>query len=147
MERTAALIEAERAVILDEAARTTARVPRYAAAGADETTARLDVLFGTLVTAVEKHDLTDVVEYARRLAAARFTAGYDLAEVQVAINALEEAVWRRIFAAAEPGDVGESLRLVGTVLGTAKDVLAQTYVSLASGGPPIDVAALFAGTN
>jgi hypothetical protein len=147
MNRTAALIETTRNDILAEAAATAGRTPHYGAAGEVETTARLDVLFDTLVDAVERRDLTDVLRYARRLAAARFAAGYDLAEVQVAINALEEAVWRRIFAAATPDELGESLRLVSTVLGAAKDVLAQTYVSLASDRPEVDVAALFAGTN
>ncbi len=147
MSTTAALIEAERAEILAEAAAAATRSPHYAAAGEIETTARLDILFDTLVDAVERRDLTEVVLYARRLAAARFAAGYDLAEVQVAVNALEEAVWRRIFAVSRPEELGESLRLVSTVLGTAKDVLAQTYVSLAAGGPQIDVAALFSGTN
>jgi hypothetical protein len=144
---TTTLLESSREEILAEAAVTVGRAPHYAAAGEAETMARLDVLFDTLVEAVERRDLTDVLLYARRLAAARFAAGYDLAEVQVAINALEEAVWRRIFAADEPDLLGESLRLVSTVLGTAKDVLAQTYVSLASGRPQVDVGALFAGTN
>jgi len=126
---------------------TAGRAPHYAAAGEAETMARLDVLFDTLVAAVERRDLTEVLLYARRLAASRFAAGFDLEEVQVAINALEEAVWKRIFAEGTPDELGESLRLVSTVLGAAKDVLAQTYVSLASERPDIDVAALFAGTN
>lgn len=142
-----ALLESTRGQILAEAAATAGRAPHYAAAGEAETMARLDVLFDTLVAAVERRDLTEVLHYARRLAAARFGAGYDLGEVQVAINALEEAVWRRIFAESSPDELGESLRLVSTVLGAAKDVLAQTYVSLASGRPEVDVAALFAGTN
>jgi len=144
---TTALLESARDEILAQAAETAGRAPHYAAAGNAETIARLDVLFDRLVDAVERCDLTEVSSYARRLAAARFAAGYDLVEVQVAINALEEAVWRRIFAAASPDGLGESLRLVSTVLGAAKDVLAQTYVSLASERPKIDVAALFAGTN
>lgn len=144
---TAALLESTREEIIAEAAATAGRAPHYSAAGEAETTARLDVLFDTLVAAVERRDLTEVLLYARRLAAARFAAGYDLAEVQVAINALEEAVWRRIFAAADPAELGESLRLASTVLGAAKDVLAQTYVSLAAGSPQVDVAALFAGTD
>jgi hypothetical protein len=143
---TAELLEAGRNEILTGAAATAGRTPHYAAAGEAETTARLDVLFDLLVDAVDRFDVTDVLVYARRVAAARFAAGYDLAEVQVAINALEEAMWRRIFAAASPDELGESLRLVSTVLGAVKDVLAQTYVSLATGGPAIDVAALFAGT-
>lgn len=144
---TATLLESARNEILTGAAAAAARTPHYAAAGDVETMARLDVLFDTLVDGVARGDLTEVRVYARRLAAARFSAGYDLAEVQVAINALEEAAWRRIFAAASGDDLAESLRLVSTVLGAAKDVLAQTYVSLASGRPQVDVAALFAGTN
>lgn len=144
---TAMLLESTRDEIIAEAAATAGRTPHYSVAGEAETTARLDILFDTLVAAVEQRDLTEVLLYARRLAAARFAAGYDLAEVQVAINALEEAVWRRIFAAASPAEVGESLRLASTVIGAAKDVLAQTYVSLASGGSQVDVAALFAGTD
>jgi hypothetical protein len=144
---TTTLLGSTRDEILDEAIVNVRRAPHYAAAGDAETKARLDVLFDTLAEAVERRDLTDVLLYARRLAAARFGAGYDLAEVQVAINALEEAVWRRIFAECSPDELGESLRLVSTVLGAAKDVLAQTYVSLASGRPQVDVAALFAGTN
>jgi hypothetical protein len=144
---TARLLESARDEILAGAAATAARTPHYAAAGDVETMARLDVLFDTLVDGVTRGDLTEVLLYARRLAAARFSAGYDLAEVQVAINALEEAAWRRIFAAASADELAESLRLVSTVLGAAKDVLAQTYVSLASGRPQVDVAALFAGTT
>jgi hypothetical protein len=136
MNPTAALLEAERETVLAEAARTAARVPRYAAAGADETTARLDVLFETLLSAVESRDLTDVVDYARGLGTARSAAGYDLGEVQVAINALEEAVWLRIFESAPQPLVGEALRLVSTVLGAAKDALAQEYVEQAKAGPP-----------
>lgn len=141
------LLESKRGEILAEAATTARRAPHYAAAGKAEIVDRLDVLFDTLVDAVDRRNLTDVLRYARRLAAARFPAGNDLGEVQVAINALEEAVWRRIVADVSPDDLGESLRVVSTVLGAAKDALAQTYVSLASGRPHVDVAALFAGTN
>jgi len=141
------LLESKRDEILAEAGTTAGRAPHYAAAGKAEIFDRLTVLFDTLADAVERRDLTDVVLYARRLAAARFAAGYDLAEVQVAMNALEESLWRRIFAEGSSDELGESLRLVSTVLGAAKDVLAQTYVSLASGHPQVNVAALFAGTN
>jgi hypothetical protein len=143
---TATLLGDERSTILAEATSAATRTPHYAAAGELETAARLDVLFDTLVEAVEREDLTEVLLYARRLAAARFAAGYDIGELQVAVNALEEAVWRRIFALSPPDELGESLRLVSTVLGTVKDVLAQTYVALATGGLHVDVAALFAGT-
>jgi hypothetical protein len=83
------------------------------------------------------------------LARTRHSGGYDLSEVQVAINALEESVWRRVFADAPAELVGTALREVSTVLGAAKDALAREYVALASSthAPALDVGALFTGAS
>jgi hypothetical protein len=145
--QTTRFLEQHRGRILADAATGAAGAPRYAAAGGVETAQRLDVLFDELVTAVDGHDLTSIVAYARRLARARHAAGYDLSEVQVAINALEESVWKRVFADAPADLVGRSLREVSTVLGAAKDALAREYVALASSthAPALDVSALFTG--
>ncbi|MES1248792.1 MAG: hypothetical protein ABUS54_14085 [Actinomycetota bacterium] len=125
-------LEAERDGILAEAVVAAAAAPRY---GVAELGSRLAALFDELVAAVDARDLTSIVDYARHLARARFSAGYDIAEVQVAINALEQAVWLRIFESAPKSLVGEALRVVSTVLGSAKDALAQEYVVLAKAGP------------
>ena len=145
--QTTRFLEQQRGRILGDAAAGAAGAPRYAAAGAVETTQRLERLFDELVTAVDGHDLAAIVAYARGLAHARYAAGYDLSEVQVAINALEESVWRRVFADAPPDLVGAALREVSTVLGAAKDALAREYVTLASSthAPALDVSALFTG--
>jgi hypothetical protein len=147
MNATADLLQVERRRILADAGATAVRAPHYAAS--PETARRLEVLFDELLAAVDREELTSIVAYAHGIAAQRYAAGYDLGEVQVAVNALEEAVWRRIFATRAPEELGESLRLVSTALGAAKDTLARTYVSLASSSAPaaIDVSALFAGTN
>lgn len=144
---TTTFLELHRSRILSDAASGAANAPRYAAAGAIETAQRLDALFDELVTAVDGHDLTSIVAYAHSLARARHSGGYDLSEVQVAINALEESVWRRVFADAPPELVGSALREVSTVLGAAKDALAREYVVLASSThtPSLDVGALFTG--
>jgi hypothetical protein len=126
-------LEAEREGILAEAVVAASAAPRY---GVAELGARLAALFDELVAAVDARDLTSIIEYARHLARARWSAGYDIAQVQVAINALEEAVWLRIFESAPQPLVGEALRLVSTVLGAAKDALAQEYVEQAKAGPP-----------
>jgi hypothetical protein len=126
-------LEAEREGILAEAVVAASAAPRY---GVAELGVRLAALFDELVAAVDARDLTSIIEYARHLARARWSAGYDIAQVQVAINALEEAVWLRIFESAPQPLVGEALRLVSTVLGAAKDALAQEYVEQAKAGPP-----------
>ena len=84
----------------------------------------------------------------QQIAAERFTSGYDLSEVQNAFNALEGAIWTRVFAALEPGQYAEALGLVTTILGAGKDALAREYVSLATDthAPSLDLRALFAGT-
>lgn len=147
MSTTASLLEFERDAVLAEALRDAARAPRYARVDQKEVAARLQALYANLLEAVEKRELTAIVEYAETLARARFRAGYDIADVQVAINALEEAVWRHLLSMCPPDELSEALRLVSTVLGAVKDTLARTWVELAKTGPLPDVSRLFAGTS
>lgn len=120
---------------------------RYESAGEDEIRRRFEKLYDELLAAVSSHDLGGIVEYGRHLAAERFEAGYDLSEVQSAFNALEVAAWSTLCARLQPEDLALSLGLVSTVLGAAKDALAQAYVSLASRThvPSLDMSALFTG--
>jgi len=48
--------------------------------------------------------------------------------VQTAINSLESAIWNKIFKLTRPEKLAESLGVVSTILGAAKDNLARTYV-------------------
>jgi hypothetical protein len=148
MNPTATFLRAERAPILAEALAAVGHTPRYAAAGVDEAARRLETLYDELTRAVTDETLVTIADFGRRVAEARFAAGYDLSAVQGAVNALEEAVWRRLFAVAAPEELGESLRLVSTALGAMKDALAGAYVDLAAGSREraVDVGALFAGT-
>ena len=121
----------------------------YESAGPDALHERLESLYDHLLQALESRDLGSIVSYAERIAEERFDAGYDLAEVQVAFNALEEATWSRVFTELEPSSYAEALGLVSTILGAAKDALARRYVSLATDThtPSLDLQALFAGTE
>ena len=58
-------------------------------------------------------------------------------------------MWRQIVAEAAPDELAEATGLLSTVLGFGKDVLARTYVSLASQRhvPTLDLSAMFAGTQ
>lgn len=132
-----------------EAGLARAHSPHYESAGADEVRRRLDALFACVERSLEARDLEPVVSYARGVAEQRFAAGYDLAEVQAAFNALEEAIWTQALAELEPSQLAEALGLVTTILGAGKDALARRYVSLAADthAPSLDLRALFAGTQ
>lgn len=147
----AAFLKRERAPILEAAEAGLARVhaPHYEAAGAEEVRQRLSALFDQLVGALETRNLGPIDEYARAIAEERFAAGYELAEVQTAFNALEEAAWARVLEKLESTEFAEALGLITTVLGAGKDSLARGYVSLAANtrAPSLDLRALFGGTS
>ncbi len=150
-EATLALLEDERAAILAEAeaALGRAHTRHYDAAGADEVRRRLEQLFDQLLVSLRARSLQPMAEHAQAVARERFQAGFDLSEVQVAFNALEEVIWQHILAELDAKQLARALGLVGTVLGAGKDALARAYVSLAAQTrtPSLDLRALFAGTD
>lgn len=121
----------------------------YRRAGRTDVHARLETLFDHVADAVARRDVVDLLRYTRTIARERFDDGYDLSEVQLAFNALEEATWTLIFSEVSAGDVAETLGLVTTALGAAKDTLGRTWVELATKkhAPTLDLRALFAGTE
>ena len=124
-------------------------IEHYESAGAEFTHTALQDLFDLVATAIEKRDLEGVIAFADGIAEQRFSSGFDIAEVQTAFNALETAMWRRVLATAEPADLPESIGLLSTVFGVAKDELACRYVSLASRRdiPTLDLSAQFRGST
>jgi hypothetical protein len=147
----AAFLAGEREAILLAASDSLARMHlrHYESAPHDAVQERLSMLFDQLVECMTKRDLGPMIAYVEQVAEERYEAGYDLSEVQIAFNALEEASWSRIIAAVDPPRLAEALSLVSTVLGAGKDALARKYVSLAadSRAPSLDLAALFSGTG
>ena len=126
-----------------------ARLRSYESVGREESYARLARLFDLVTAAIAERNLTPVRQYAADLAAQRHAAGFDLAQVQAAINALEEAIWSAIVAEIEPAGLAEAFGLASTVLGATKDRLATAYLELATRTrvPALDLGALFAGTD
>lgn len=137
--------------ILEEACDTLGRshVTHYEAAGDAFTRQGMRDLFRLVVDAIKDRDLAEMSVFAEQVARRRFDQGFDIAEVQAAFNALEEAMWRHLVDAAQPEELAEAVGLLSTVLGYGKDTLARTYVSLASSRhvPSLDLSALFAGTG
>jgi len=104
----------------------------YDKEGDEGTKEKLRHLYNILISCVKEKNLLPMINYTESIAKERFSSGYDLYEVQTAINELEEAIWKRIFKEIETKKLAESLGIVSTVLGAGKDALARTYVSLAS---------------
>lgn len=147
---TASFLRQAQKSILASAGKSLARAPtrHYDAAGTEAVQERLTMLFDELVECVDRRDLVPMIAYADRIAEERYIAGYDLSEVQIALNCLEEATWSYALARLEATQLADALTLVSTVLGAAKDALARRYVLLATKAraPSLDGDALFAGS-
>jgi hypothetical protein len=136
------LAEAEQAV-------KRSHLQNYTKAGDEIIHQRLKALLTLTVRGVKEKNLGPMIAHAETIARERFTAGYDLTEVQTAFNVLEEAIWVRVQKNIQPSELGIALGLISTALGAGKDALAREYVSLATKtkAPALNMKSLFAGTE
>jgi hypothetical protein len=145
------LLQDHAADILNEATEAMTRVhaSHYDKAGQEHIHQRLKALFVLTMRGAKERNLGPMIAHADTVAQERFTAGFDLWEVQTAFNVLEEALWRRILKELPPTEYAEGLGLVSTVLGIGKDTLARRYVSMASKSkaPSLNLQSLFSGTQ
>ena len=137
--------------IIDAACRAMDRshLHHYERDGADIIRNRISTLYALVKQGVKQRNLAPITAHAEQIATERYTAGFDLWEVQTAFNVLEETTWVRIFKDIPPPELAEALGLVSTVLGTGKDTLARKYVSLASKtkASSLNLQSLFSGTS
>ena len=150
MELDAQLLEAEPDVLdAAYAALHGSHVTHYELAGEAFTRQALADLFRLVVTAIRTRDLAAISAFSEGIAVERFNAGYDISEVQMAFNSLEDAMWRRVVSMEPAGDLAEAIGLLSTVLGYGKDAVARKYLSLACKRhvPSLDLSALFAGAS
>jgi hypothetical protein len=122
-----------------------ARLRHYEEEGIDAAHERLTTLLDQTLRCLEAHRADPIIDWATRIGHDRFAAGYDLFEVQTAINVLEEALWKRILSSVGPEDLAHALGLINAILSMAKDTLARTYVSLATNrvAPPVNIKELW----
>ena len=130
-----------------EAALSRAHADHYRQADPPFIAMKLGELFGVLIECARQPSTLTMTRRIDVIARERFDAGFSIAEVQTAINVLEEAVWSHIVATEAPADLARNLALVSTILGAAKDALGQTYVTLAAKRhiPTVDLKALVDG--
>ena len=101
---------------------------------AEERRRYVQELFGFVVQCVHEGDAELVIAWSQRVAADRFVAGFDIAEIQGEFNVLGEVLSRHLVDALAGGQLIEALGLVNTVLGAGKDALARAYMALAIQG-------------
>jgi hypothetical protein len=126
-----------------------AHLKNYEKEGSAAVHQRLKALFVLTTRGVKERNLGPMINHSDTVARERFSAGYDLWEVQTAFNVLEEVLWQKILRELPAAEYAEALGLVSTVLGTGKDTLARVYVTLASKSrtPTLDLRSLFTGTE
>jgi hypothetical protein len=127
----------------------TVHATHYEQAGDEHLHQRLKALLTLLVRGIKERNLGPMIAHAESVAEERFTAGFDLWEVQTAFNVLEESVWRIVLKELPAQEYAEALGLISTVIGAGKDALARKYVSLATKtkSPALDMSRLFSGTE
>lgn len=104
----------------------------YTKSGATMTKQKLVSLYKKIIECAKKKELIPMLQYTEKIAKERFASGYDLHEVQTAINSIEENIWQLIFKNIKADKLAESLGLVSSILGAGKDNLARNYVALAT---------------
>jgi methylmalonyl-CoA decarboxylase len=133
METSAVLASAEDRVV-DEALAALDRRDRALpnTSGPEQRRRDLRELFGLVLRCVNEGRTEPIITPSEQIAADRFGAGIDIAEVQGAFNALHEALWRQLSGALAGDQQIEALGLVNAIVGAGKDALARTYVALVS---------------
>jgi hypothetical protein len=120
----------------------------YSNSGPNENWQRIEKLFYLTLESIKEKSLINIIEYSEKVAGERFKAGFDLHEVHTAYNVLEEEIWKIVLSKLDPEERGNALGLVSTILGTGKETLALTYLSLTGKvkPPSLDVSELFKGS-
>jgi hypothetical protein len=131
-----------------EASLSRSHLTHYEKEDAEHNRQKLKALYVLAVRAIAEKNLGPMLAYAETVARERYEASFDLSEVQTAFNVLEEAAWRFVVKNLPPVEYGEAIGMISTVLGAGKDMLARTYVMLASKSkaPSFDLRSIFAGT-
>ena len=102
-----------------------AHLAHYERAGPEGSSQRLADLYQLVVTCLSERRLEPMSEYAETVARERFSAGFDIAEVQTAFNVLEESIWKVVVPGTPPAELAEPTGRIGTVLEAGKDSLAR----------------------
>ena len=107
-----------------------ARLKHYTLGGPETTKNKMDTLYSVVFQSIKEKNLIPIVSYIEKMAEKRFESGFELQEVQTAINVMEESIWKLILAELPKEEQPKALGLVSSIIGSGKDTLARTYVIL-----------------
>lgn len=126
------LMEKSREMVVNESIEemNRARLKHYAMGGPEITKQKMETLYDLVYQSVKAKNLIPIVTYIEKIAGQRFESGFELQEVQTAINVLEESIWRRILEEIPKDEQPKALTLVSSIIGSGKDTLARTWVTL-----------------
>ncbi len=91
---------------------------------------RLMKLFHTLIECVEAGSCDQMVKFMERVSEERYESGFEINEVQTAINILEESLWRQIGKFVDSDKQVSAMKEVTCILTKAKEELANEYALL-----------------
>ncbi|MGB9696991.1 MAG: hypothetical protein ACP5P3_06900 [Ignavibacteria bacterium] len=128
---------------------TSLQLKGYTRVGKERTRQKLEELLKKIMSCIKKRSLIPVITYTDKIARERYNSGYNLYEVQSAINSLELVIWNKIFKQVPPGNLAQILGTISTVIGAGKDNLARMYVALAANTkkPTLNLSSLFEGSE
>jgi hypothetical protein len=107
-----------------------ARLKHYALGGPEITKQKMDTLYNIIYQSIKEKNLIPIVSYFEKMAEKRFESGFELQEVQTAVNVLEESMWKHILEELSQEDQPKALGLISSIIGSGKDTLARTYVAM-----------------
>lgn len=92
--------------------------------------ARLARLYYVTRECAETSKLEPMKKYIAEIAPNRYDSGFELYEVQTAINILEECFWKNIVDRVDPAEKMPALVRTQEILCAAKNTLAKSYLEL-----------------
>ena len=93
---------------------------------------RLLKLFQALVKSLEANSCEEMSKFMLKVSDERYGSGYELHEVQTAVNIMEECIWQKITEFVDKDQQIYAMKQVTCILGKAKEALAGEYAMLSS---------------
>ncbi|MGD0377098.1 MAG: hypothetical protein ABSB01_21255, partial [Streptosporangiaceae bacterium] len=118
METSVVIANAEERVVEEAAAALERRhQAHHHAVSPEEHRRNVRDLFELVIQCVHEGRAEPIIASSRQIAANRFEAGFDIAEIQGTFNVLEEVLWRHVASSLAGDQRIEALGLVNTILG------------------------------
>ncbi|HAX49253.1 MAG TPA: hypothetical protein PK605_08130 [Ignavibacteria bacterium] len=126
------LIHNQPELITKEATNSLIRVqlPHYSKFRLEEIQVKYSNLLLALTKCVETQNCNDMIGYMDLISDERFASGFEVEEIQIALNIFEEALWKNIRKYVDPKDHYASKKMVTTIVDKAKEELLNEYVTL-----------------